>query len=97
MLELLLLPDRTGLSLVSLSLVHFALGELKVKKQSWCGHQGDEGKRVYVVPHAFGPIQSHAVRYSIDSDVYKSKFLENWTLMGTIRKPIIAAVNGYAV
>lgn len=41
--------------------------------------------------------KSHAVRYSIDSDVYKSKFLENWTLMGTIRKPIIAAVSGYAV
>jgi len=33
----------------------------------------------------------------IDSDVYKNKFLENWTLMSTIRKPVIAAVSGYAV
>ncbi|KAF9781331.1 enoyl-CoA hydratase [Thelephora terrestris] len=31
------------------------------------------------------------------SDVYKNKFLENWTLISTIRKPIIAAVSGYAL
>ena len=68
-----------------------------VKEPSWCGHQGDEGEKLYVVLCAFRSDKSHAVYYSIDSDVYKSKFLENWTLMGTIRKPIIAAVSGYAV
>jgi 1,4-dihydroxy-2-naphthoyl-CoA synthase len=41
--------------------------------------------------------KSHTVRYSIDSDVYKNKFLENWSLMSAVRKPIIAAVSGYAV
>ena len=42
-------------------------------------------------------VQSHPMRHSTDSDVYKNKFLENWTLMSTVRKPIIAAVSGYAV
>ena len=37
------------------------------------------------------------MRYGPDSDVYKNKFLENWNLISTIRKPIIAAVSGYAV
>ncbi|KAI0926556.1 hypothetical protein AcV7_005453 [Taiwanofungus camphoratus] len=32
-----------------------------------------------------------------DSDVFKNKFLENWSLITSIRKPIIAAVSGYAV
>lgn len=31
------------------------------------------------------------------SDVYKNKFLENWTAITNLRKPIIAAVSGYAV
>ncbi|KDQ57698.1 hypothetical protein JAAARDRAFT_130404 [Jaapia argillacea MUCL 33604] len=31
------------------------------------------------------------------SDVFKNKFLENWALMTNIRKPIIAAVSGYAL
>ncbi len=31
------------------------------------------------------------------SDVFKGKFLESWSLLSTIRKPIIAAVSGYAV
>ncbi|KAL0956196.1 hypothetical protein HGRIS_002353 [Hohenbuehelia grisea] len=31
------------------------------------------------------------------SDVYKNNFLENWATMTTIRKPIIAAVSGYAL
>lgn len=31
------------------------------------------------------------------SDVYKNKFLEDWAAMTKIRKPIIAAVSGYAV
>jgi enoyl-CoA hydratase/carnithine racemase len=41
--------------------------------------------------------ESQGVRYPIDSDVYRNKFLENWTLMSAIRKPVIAAVSGYAV
>ncbi|EIN11728.1 ClpP/crotonase [Punctularia strigosozonata HHB-11173 SS5] len=31
------------------------------------------------------------------SDVYKNNFLESWTLLTKIRKPIIAAVSGYAL
>ncbi|KAI0364390.1 enoyl-CoA hydratase [Pilatotrama ljubarskyi] len=31
------------------------------------------------------------------SDVFKNKFLESWGLLTTIRKPIIAAVSGYAL
>lgn len=31
------------------------------------------------------------------SDVYKNNFLENWATMTKIRKPIIAAVSGFAV
>jgi len=31
------------------------------------------------------------------SDVFKNRFLENWSLMTSIRKPIIAAVSGYAL
>jgi len=31
------------------------------------------------------------------ADVYKNKFLENWSAMTQIRKPIIAAVSGYAL
>ncbi|KAI0752935.1 enoyl-CoA hydratase [Daedaleopsis nitida] len=30
-------------------------------------------------------------------DVFKGKFLESWSLLSTIRKPIIAAVSGYAL
>jgi len=30
-------------------------------------------------------------------DVYQNRFLENWALVNTIRKPIIAAVSGYAL
>ena len=29
--------------------------------------------------------------------MFKGKFLESWSLLSTIRKPIIAAVSGYAV
>ena len=32
-----------------------------------------------------------------DPEVYKNKFLEDWADMTKIRKPIIAAVSGYAV
>ncbi|KAH9911585.1 ClpP/crotonase-like domain-containing protein [Fomitopsis serialis] len=32
-----------------------------------------------------------------DSDVFKNKFLESWSLLTQIRKPIIAAVSGYAL
>ncbi|KZT01307.1 enoyl-CoA hydratase [Laetiporus sulphureus 93-53] len=31
------------------------------------------------------------------SDVFKNRFLENWSLLTQIRKPIIAAVSGYAL
>jgi enoyl-CoA hydratase len=31
------------------------------------------------------------------ADVYRNNFLENWTTITKIRKPIIAAVSGYAV
>lgn len=31
------------------------------------------------------------------ADVYQNRFLENWQEITTIRKPIIAAVSGYAV
>ncbi|KAI0768337.1 enoyl-CoA hydratase [Trametes elegans] len=31
------------------------------------------------------------------ADVFKNKFLESWGLLSTIRKPIIAAVSGYAL
>jgi len=31
------------------------------------------------------------------SDVFKNKFLESWSLLTQIRKPIIAAVSGYAL
>ncbi|EED79819.1 predicted protein [Postia placenta Mad-698-R] len=30
-------------------------------------------------------------------DVFKHKFLENWTLISHVRKPVIAAVSGYAL
>lgn len=33
----------------------------------------------------------------IVADVYKNKFLENWGQITHLRKPIIAAVSGYAV
>lgn len=32
-----------------------------------------------------------------DSDVYKNNFLANWSEMSQIRKPVIAAVSGFAV
>ena len=53
-----------------------------------------------VLPYSLGPPAVNlmrAVHDLIDPDVYKNKFLENWALMTTIRKPIIAAVSGYAV
>ncbi|TFK54295.1 ClpP/crotonase [Heliocybe sulcata] len=31
------------------------------------------------------------------SDVFKNRFLENWTTMTKLRKPVIAAVSGYAL
>ena len=31
------------------------------------------------------------------SDVYSSNFLNNWTRLADTRKPVIAAVNGFAV
>jgi hypothetical protein len=31
------------------------------------------------------------------ADVYQNRFLENWQEISTIRKPIIAAVSGFAV
>ncbi|KAF9017532.1 ClpP/crotonase [Hymenopellis radicata] len=31
------------------------------------------------------------------SDVYKNNFLENWSLMSKLRKPVIAAVSGFAL
>lgn len=31
------------------------------------------------------------------ADVYKNRFLENWTNISRLRKPLIAAVSGYAV
>lgn len=31
------------------------------------------------------------------ADAYKNRFLEDWANMTKIRKPIIAAVSGYAV
>jgi hypothetical protein len=34
---------------------------------------------------------------SPDPEVYKSRFLEDWSTLTTLRKPIIAAVSGYAV
>ena len=34
---------------------------------------------------------------SPDNDVYKNKFLEDWGNLSSLRKPIIAAVSGYAV
>ena len=30
-------------------------------------------------------------------DAYKNRFLENWGTLTSLRKPIIAAVSGYAV
>lgn len=32
-----------------------------------------------------------------DADVYKNKFLEDWGHISQLRKPLIAAVSGYAV
>ena len=37
------------------------------------------------------------VRGSQVADVYQNRFLENWQEISRIRKPIIAAVSGYAV
>ena len=31
------------------------------------------------------------------SDVYSSSFLSNWSRLAEMKKPVIAAVNGYAV
>ena len=31
------------------------------------------------------------------ADVYGNNFLENWSLITKVQKPIIAAVNGFAV
>ncbi|KAI0321526.1 enoyl-CoA hydratase [Amylostereum chailletii] len=31
------------------------------------------------------------------SDVYRSRFLENWSILSQMRKPIISAVSGYAL
>jgi hypothetical protein len=31
------------------------------------------------------------------ADVYQNRFIENWQEVTTIRKPIIAAVSGFAV
>ena len=31
------------------------------------------------------------------ADVYKNKFLEDWAAITKLRKPLIAAVSGYAV
>ena len=31
------------------------------------------------------------------AEVYSKDFLEDWTKMSTVRKPIIAAVSGYAL
>ena len=35
--------------------------------------------------------------WDVVAEVFKGKFLESWGLLSTIRKPIIAAVSGYAV
>ena len=39
----------------------------------------------------------HLTRSSVVSEVYKSKFLENWADLTKLRKPVIAAVSGFAV
>ena len=45
------------------------------------------------------PSHAFSVRLTVspDSEVYKTKFLESWSLLSNASKPIIAAVSGYAV
>jgi enoyl-CoA hydratase/carnithine racemase len=35
--------------------------------------------------------------YWLVADVYRANFLEDWAQLSRVRKPIIAAVSGYAV
>jgi len=43
-------------------------------------------------------LTGHLFTFSVlDADVYTSNFLENWGTISKARKPIIAAVSGYAV
>lgn len=46
-------------------------------------------------PKAFNSTDVNA--HPSDPEVYKNRFLENWSDLTKIRKPIIAAVSGYAV
>jgi hypothetical protein len=40
------------------------------------------------------PIVTHSCQVA---DVYKNKFLESWGAISKLRKPVIAAVSGFAV
>jgi hypothetical protein len=59
--------------------------DIKEMRDKTCASTFITGSRVSQV--SFPPV----------AEVYKSKFLENWGTVGTIRKPIIAAVSGFAV
>ena len=38
-----------------------------------------------------------ALTLTIDNEVYKTKFLASWGQISSLKKPVIAAVSGYAV
>ena len=38
-----------------------------------------------------------ALTGTIDNEVYKTKFLSSWGQISSLKKPVIAAVSGYAV
>lgn len=50
---------------------------------------------MFAFSHNWIPFFSPVTR--TDADVYKNNFLENWADIPKTRKPIIAAVSGYAV
>jgi hypothetical protein len=47
--------------------------------------------------HGFFYSQATLTPFTPVADVYQNRFLENWQDIARVRKPIIAAVSGYAV
>jgi hypothetical protein len=71
-------------------------GKLKLLS-SWCRYQGDEGYEVYVTNYPLPRAYQCIIPPCTVADAYKNRFLEDWADMTKVRKPIIAAVSGYAV
>lgn len=69
---------------------------LKFLPCSGSRYQGDERQDLCVLAFILSRI-NRSLTTSLDEETYGNNFLESWTKITQLRKPIIAAVSGYAV